>query len=179
MVETKIDPQIAVGFAKTLVEKNKLNLKILKCAQTEQGLTFYYLTPERSDLRPLSRDLNRQYKIKISFKELSPQEAADLIPGYASCGHRLSWLSDACGNLWDCTCDPTADNKKVVPTPERSKSSDLSGENETSRDPSEISENHDHNESRVGERVVIGENQPAIRERQSPKKKLIRRLVLK
>ncbi len=112
MVETKIDPVVAVGFAKTLVEKNKLNLKILKCAQTEQGLTFSYLTPERSDLRPLSRDLNRQYKIKISFKELNPQEAADLIPGYASCGHRLSWLSDACGNLWDCTCDPTAKTKK-------------------------------------------------------------------
>lgn len=133
-METKIDTIEVVKTCKSLVEKNKIRVKVLKCEQNEQGLTFFYLTPERSDLRPLSRDLNRQFKVKINFQELTDQEAAGLIPGYGPCGTRISWVTGACGHLWDCTCDPTdktgkdKGNDQAIETPERSKSPDLSGE---------------------------------------------------
>ncbi|MEK7611719.1 MAG: PSP1 C-terminal domain-containing protein [Patescibacteria group bacterium] len=173
-METKVNTEEAVKICRTLIEKNKIRVKVLKCEQNEQGLTFFYLTPERSDLRPLSRDLNRQFKVKINFRELTDQEAAALIPGYGPCGTRISWVTGACGHLWDCTCDPTDKTGKdkgtqEVEAPERSKSSDLSGEKD--QEGREV----DKTLSPAAEPTPVEPVKPV----KKPSKKFTRRLVLK
>ena len=172
-METKIDTVEAVKICKTLIEKNIIRIKVLKCEQNEQGLIFFYLTPERSDLRPLSRDLNRNFKIKINFKELAVSEAAAMIPGYGPCGTRISWVTGACGHLWDCTCDPTDKTGKdkddqEVETPERSKSSDPSGETQIGQNQPSISVSQ----------AELAPTEP-IKPAKKPSKKFTRHLVLK
>lgn len=157
-----VEANQAVQSCRELVNKYKLPLKILKGESSEAGLRFYYLAAEKTDLRPLSRELNRQFKVKISLEQLKAEEAAKFIPGYGQCGTRLCWATDACENLWPCKFKEAGENQ--------------SEENPKGLPPQSL---------RVG--VEISENQPAISVDQPnigenqpvKKKKLIRRLVLK
>lgn len=156
-----VDTQEALTSGRELANKHKLPLKIIKCASDEEGLRFYYLSPEKTDLRPLSRDLNRQFKVKINLEELMVEEAAKIIPGHSPCGTRLCWASDSCENLWPCKYKEADEIQ--------------SEENPKGLPPQSL---------RVG--VEISDNQPPISENQlkisdhpRARKKLVRRLVLK
>lgn len=171
-----IDTQQALASSRELVLKHKLPLKILKCASDEGGLHFAYLCPEKTDLRPLSRDLNRSFKVKIHLEELAAEEAAGLIPGYGRCGTRLCWATDACENLWPCKFkegveDQTEENPQGLPAEEDPKG--------LRRQSLRVEDTDEKQQSRVGESVAISENQLKTSDHPRARKKLVRRLVLK
>lgn len=143
---------------KKIATAQKLNLKVLKAEEAESGLNFFYIAPEKTDFRPINRELNRKFKVKINLIQLTSEEAAKLIPGFGECGGRLCWASDSCENLWGCKYKEKSEEKTVSEETKLEENASLQEETKES-----------------------GETPEAIKleEQKKSPKKMVRRLVLK
>ncbi len=75
-------------FAKTLVEEHQLEMDLVDVEPIlgEELLTFYYLSEDRVDFRPLVHDLANAYSTRIEMRQVGARDEARLIADYERCG---------------------------------------------------------------------------------------------
>lgn len=82
--------------ARQIAQRTKTPIRLLEVEEKETSLIFYYRAPEQTNFRALERELNRQFKVKIEFREVSNRTLASQIPGCGRCGRPLccrTWLT--------------------------------------------------------------------------------------
>ena len=89
----------ALQKCRELVEKNKLNMKILDSNFTfdRSQLMFHFLSDNRVDFRVLAKELAAIYRTRIELRQLGVRDKAKIVGGIGCCGRELcchSFLSD-------------------------------------------------------------------------------------
>ncbi|MCH2146329.1 MAG: hypothetical protein MK073_00720 [Phycisphaerales bacterium] len=74
--------------AKLLVEEHQLEMKIVDVEPIlgEELLTFYYLSEDRVDFRPLVHDLANKFSARIEMRQVGARDEARLVADYERCG---------------------------------------------------------------------------------------------
>jgi len=86
----KEEPQ-ALEECKKLVEKNGLDMKLLKAEYTldRTKITFYFTADGRVDFRQLVRDLARVFKTRIEMRQVGVRDATKILGGFGICGREF------------------------------------------------------------------------------------------
>ena len=74
--------------AKRLVEEHQLAMEIVDAEPIlgEELLTFYYLSEDRVDFRPLVHDLANKFSARIEMRQVGARDEARLVADYERCG---------------------------------------------------------------------------------------------
>jgi len=74
--------------AKRLVEEHQLEMEIVDVEPIlgEELLTFYYLSEDRVDFRPLVHDLADKFSARIEMRQVGARDEARLVADYERCG---------------------------------------------------------------------------------------------
>ncbi|MEE2912496.1 MAG: regulatory iron-sulfur-containing complex subunit RicT [Planctomycetota bacterium] len=74
--------------AKQLVEEHRLAMEIVDVEPIlgEELLTFYFLSEDRVDFRPLVYDLAAKYSTRIEMRQVGARDEARLVADYERCG---------------------------------------------------------------------------------------------
>ncbi len=85
------DAQKALKYAKDLVEKEKLNMKLYEASYTfdKKKLIFKFIADERIDFRELAKLLASKYKTRIELRQIGVRDKAKEIGGLGPCGRPL------------------------------------------------------------------------------------------
>ena len=78
-------------YAKDLVEKEKLNMKLYEASYTfdKKKLIFKFIADERVDFRELAKLLASKYKTRIELRQIGVRDKAKEIGGLGPCGRPL------------------------------------------------------------------------------------------
>ncbi|MBZ4643469.1 MAG: hypothetical protein PWQ25_431 [Deferribacteres bacterium] len=81
----------ALEECKKLVEKNGLEMKLLKAEYTldRSRITFYFTADGRVDFRQLVRDLARVFKTRIEMRQVGVRDATKILGGFGICGREF------------------------------------------------------------------------------------------
>lgn len=84
------EPQ-ALEECKKLVEKNGLDMKLLKAEYTldRTRITFYFTADGRVDFRQLVRDLAKIFKTRIEMRQVGVRDATKILGGFGICGREF------------------------------------------------------------------------------------------
>lgn len=84
------EPQ-ALEVCKKLVEKNGLDMKLLKAEYTldRTRITFYFTADGRVDFRQLVRDLAKIFKTRIEMRQVGVRDATKILGGFGICGREF------------------------------------------------------------------------------------------
>lgn len=93
------DAEKAIKKGRDLVEKYKLNMKIIDASYTfdREQLIFKFIADNRIDFRELARDLAAIYKTRIELRQVGVRDKAREVGGIGSCGREFccgKFLSD-------------------------------------------------------------------------------------
>ena len=71
-----------------LVDKNKLEMKLLDCEFTldRQKLIIYFEADDRVDFRQLVKDLAEEFKVRIELRQVGSRDGAKTLGGLGPCG---------------------------------------------------------------------------------------------
>ncbi len=85
------DAQKALKYAKNLVEKEKLEMKLFEASYTfdRKKLIFKFIADERVDFRELAKMLAAKYKTRIELRQIGVRDKAKGIGGLGPCGRPL------------------------------------------------------------------------------------------
>lgn len=85
------DAQKALSYAKELVEKEDLEMKLFEASYTfdRKKLIFKFIADERVDFRELAKDLASKYKTRIELRQIGVRDKAKEIGGLGPCGRPL------------------------------------------------------------------------------------------
>lgn len=74
--------------AKTLIEEHRLAMELVDVEPIlgEELITFYYLSEDRVDFRPLVHDLANKFSARIEMRQVGARDEARLIADYERCG---------------------------------------------------------------------------------------------
>lgn len=86
-----IDANNALIKCKSLVKKNKIDMKVIKALYTfdRSQLLFFFVADSRVDFRNLAKELASIYKTRIELRQLGVRDKAGLIGGTGICGGEL------------------------------------------------------------------------------------------
>jgi cell fate regulator YaaT (PSP1 superfamily) len=86
--ENKKEEPEAFEICKKLVEKNELEMKLLKAEYTldRSKLTFYFTADGRVDFRQLVRDLASVFRTRIEMRQVGVRDATKILGGFGVCG---------------------------------------------------------------------------------------------
>ena len=89
--KNRIDAQKALEYAKTLVTKEKLEMKLFEASYTfdRKKLIFKFIADERVDFRELAKLLAAKYKTRIELRQIGVRDKAKEIGGLGPCGRPL------------------------------------------------------------------------------------------
>ena len=78
----------AMRIAQELIEKHKLDMKLIDCDFAFDGakVVFYYSAPNRVDFRELVKDLSSQFKMRIELRQIGIRDEIKMIGGIGACG---------------------------------------------------------------------------------------------
>ena len=78
----------AMRIAQELIEKHKLDMKLIDCDFAFDGakVVFYYSAPSRVDFRELVKDLSSQFKMRIELRQIGIRDEIKMIGGIGACG---------------------------------------------------------------------------------------------
>lgn len=81
----------ALGKAKSIAEKLKLNMNIMEASFTfdRNQLLFYFLSDSRVDFRDMAKELASIYKTRIELRQIGVRDKAKEISGIGQCGREL------------------------------------------------------------------------------------------
>ncbi|MDQ7028499.1 MAG: regulatory iron-sulfur-containing complex subunit RicT [Ardenticatenia bacterium] len=82
-----LEKEVLVRARMAAVEAG-LTVKIAKAEYSFDGtrVTLYYGTEKRVNLTPVKRRLEKQYKIKVEFRQIGPRDVAKYLGGPGACG---------------------------------------------------------------------------------------------
>lgn len=85
------DSQKALEYAKKLVTKEKLDMKLFEAFYTfdRKKLLFRFIADERVDFRELAKLLASKYKTRIELRQIGVRDKAKEIGGLGPCGRPL------------------------------------------------------------------------------------------
>lgn len=85
------DAERALDKCKELVEKNKLEMKIIDASFTfdRSQLLFRFLSDNRVDFRVLAKDLAAIYKTRIELRQVGVRDKAKEVGGIGQCGREF------------------------------------------------------------------------------------------
>lgn len=85
------DAKKALEYAKTLVVKEKLEMKLFEASYTfdRKKLVFKFIADERVDFRELAKLLAAKYKTRIELRQIGVRDKAKEIGGLGPCGRPL------------------------------------------------------------------------------------------
>lgn len=85
------ESQEAFEKCKKLIEKNKLNMKLIDASYTldKNQLLFHFFSEKRIDFRNLAKDLAYIYKTRIELRQIGVRDKAKEIGGVGQCGRIL------------------------------------------------------------------------------------------
>ena len=86
-----IDANKALEFAKKLVEKENVDMKLFEAVYTfdRKKLIFKFIADERVDFRELAKLLASKYKTRIELRQIGVRDKAKEIGGIGPCGRPL------------------------------------------------------------------------------------------
>lgn len=86
-----IDANKALEFAKKLVEKENVDMKLFEAVYTfdRKKLIFKFIADERVDFRELAKLLASKYKTRIELRQIGVRDKAKEIGGLGPCGRPL------------------------------------------------------------------------------------------
>ena len=86
-----IDANKALEFAKKLVEKENMDMKLFEATYTfdRKKLIFKFIADERVDFRELAKLLAAKYKTRIELRQIGVRDKAKEIGGFGPCGRPL------------------------------------------------------------------------------------------
>ena len=89
--KNKIASQKALVFARELVEKENLDMKIYDASYTfdRKKLIFKFIADERVDFRNLAKVLAGKYKTRIELRQIGARDKAKEVSGLVPCGRPL------------------------------------------------------------------------------------------
>ncbi|MBP5242801.1 MAG: stage 0 sporulation family protein [Clostridia bacterium] len=78
----------AMKFCRELVEKHKLEMKIIDCEFAFDGskIVFSFSAPTRVDFRELVKDLATEYHTRIELRQVGIRDETRILGGIAPCG---------------------------------------------------------------------------------------------
>ena len=78
----------AMNAAQELIEKHKLEMKLIDCDFAFDGakVVFYYSAPSRVDFRELVKDLSSHFKMRIELRQIGIRDEIKMIGGIGACG---------------------------------------------------------------------------------------------
>lgn len=81
----------ALNYAKYLVEKAKLSMKVFEASYTfdRKKLIFKFIADERVDFRELAKQLAAKFKTRIELRQIGIRDKAKEIGGLGPCGRPL------------------------------------------------------------------------------------------
>ena len=85
------DAKKALEYAKSLVEKEDLEMKLFDSSYTfdRKKLNFKFIADERVDFRELAKKLASKYKTRIELRQIGVRDKAKEIGGLGPCGKLL------------------------------------------------------------------------------------------
>ena len=85
------DAEKALIYAKDLVEKENLEMKLFEASYTfdRKKLIFKFIADERVDFRELAKLLAAKYKTRIELRQIGVRDKAKEIGGLGPCGRPL------------------------------------------------------------------------------------------
>ena len=97
--QNKTSERAALEQCRKLVEKHRLNMKLVDCEYQFDGnkITFYFTADKRVDFRGLVKDLAAEYKTRIELRQIGVRDEAKHLGGYGVCGRQLccsTWIGD-------------------------------------------------------------------------------------
>lgn len=86
-----LDAQKALQYAKQLVEKSNIKMKLFESSYTldRKKLIFKFIADERVDFRELAKLLAAKYKTRIELRQIGVRDKAKEIGGLGPCGRPL------------------------------------------------------------------------------------------
>lgn len=89
--KNQIDAQKALEYAKKMVIKEKLDMKLFEASYTfdRKKLIFKFIADERVDFRELAKLLAAKYKTRIELRQIGIRDKAKEIGGLGPCGRPL------------------------------------------------------------------------------------------
>ena len=99
MEENRVKEQAAIKTCKELINKNKLDMKLIACEYTldNSKMLFYFTADGRVDFRELVKDLAAVFHTRIELRQVGVRDETKILGGYGSCGRPLCchcYLSD-------------------------------------------------------------------------------------
>ena len=99
MEENRAKEQAAIKTCKELINKNKLDMKLIACEYTldNSKMLFYFTADGRVDFRELVKDLAAVFHTRIELRQVGVRDETKILGGYGSCGRPLCchcYLSD-------------------------------------------------------------------------------------
>lgn len=90
-LQNKKDETFALKKCRSLVQKYKLNMKIIDASYTlnREQLLFHFLADNRIDFRNLAKELAAIYKTRIELRQVGVRDKAKSIGGMGLCGCSL------------------------------------------------------------------------------------------
>lgn len=78
----------ALKEAKDMIDKHKLNMKLIDCEYTfdSSKVVFYFTAEGRVDFRDLVKDLASLFKIRIELRQIGIRDQAKSLGGISPCG---------------------------------------------------------------------------------------------
>lgn len=85
------DSQKALDYAKELVEKEEIEMKLFEASYTfdRKKLIFKFIADDRVDFRELAKLLAAKYKTRIELRQIGVRDKAKEIGGLGPCGRPL------------------------------------------------------------------------------------------
>ena len=85
------DSKIAFKKCKELIEKSKLDMKLIDASYNfdRTQLYFSYISNDRIDFRDLAKQLAALYKVRIELRQIGPRDKAKEVGGIGPCGRPL------------------------------------------------------------------------------------------
>lgn len=101
-----VDAEKALQYAKYLVEKSNIKMKLFESSYTfdRKKLIFKFIADERIDFRELAKLLASKYKTRIELRQIGVRDKAKEIGGLGPCGRPL------CCNSFLCNFDSVSIN---------------------------------------------------------------------
>ncbi|MEG8947392.1 PSP1 domain-containing protein [Rosettibacter firmus] len=92
------DEERAVPFFKKLIEKHKLEMKLVSVhfQFDRKKLFFFYTADGRVDFRELAKDLAAEFKTRIELRQIGVRDEAKKIGGVGTCGREFCCSSFLC-----------------------------------------------------------------------------------
>jgi len=83
--------QEALSLCQRLVERHRLNMKLVRVAYLHGGnkAIFYFTADGRVDFRALVRDLAKQLHVRIEMRQIGVRDESKMLGGIGICGQQL------------------------------------------------------------------------------------------